>query len=82
MEMPIVNRLSGTMPSDLLESYLDARRAVEQAIMALSAVWPHGRDYQGGNLRNAMHEHAERCRMLRQISGDLSTIAEGITNQL
>jgi hypothetical protein len=82
MEIPNVNRLSGTQPADLLESYIAAKRAVEEAVKALSSVWPHGRDYQQGSIRNAMHEHAERCRQLRQISAELETIAEGIVNQL
>ena len=82
MEIPVVNRLSGTLPSDLLESYMTARRALEEAIKAISAVWPHARDYQGGDIRAAMHEHAERCRRMRQVSAELETIAEGIVNQL
>lgn len=82
MEIPVVNRLSGTMPSDLLESYLEARRTVAKAVDAMSSVWPHARDYQTGDIRSAMHQHAERCRMLRQVMAELETIAEGITNQL
>ena len=82
MEIPQINRLSGTQPSDLLESYMAARKAVEEAVKALSAVWPHGRDYQQGSIRQAMHEHAERCRSLRQVAAELETIAEGINNQL
>ena len=82
MEIPTINRLSGTQPSDLLESYIAAKKAVEEAIKALSGVWPHGRDYQQGSIRQAIHDHAERCRQLRQISAEIETIAEGITNQL
>lgn len=82
MEIPTINRLSGTQPSDLLESYIAAKRSVEEAIKQLSSVWPHGRDYQGGNIRQAMHEHGERCRSLRQVSAELETIAEGIVTQL
>ena len=82
MEIPTINRLSGTQPSDLLERYIAAKKAVEEAIKALSSVWPHGRDYQQGSIRQAMHEHAERCRHMRQVSAELETIAEGIVNQL
>ena len=82
MEIPVVNKLSGTHPSDLLESYIAAHKAIEEAVKALSAVWPHGRDYQGGDIRKAMHEHGERCKSLRQVSAELSTIAEGILTQL
>jgi len=38
MEIPVVNKLSGTQPSDLLESYIVAHKAIEEAIKALSAV--------------------------------------------
>jgi len=79
VEIPVVNKLSGTHPSDLLESYIAAHKAIDEAI---SAVWPHGRDYQGGDIRKAMHEHGERCKSLRQVSAELSTIAEGIMTQL
>jgi hypothetical protein len=29
-----------------------------------------------------MHEHAERCKQLHQVAGELQVIAEGISNQL
>ena len=81
MEIPKVNRLSGTDPEDLLKDHLAARDALEKAIKALSGVWPYSRDHQGGDIQKAMHEHAERCKALRQVSAELETIAEGIMNQ-
>ena len=81
MEIPQINKLSGTEPKDLLKDYLAAREAIETAIKALTGVWPHGRDYQQGSIQKAMHEHAERCKALRQVSAELETIAEGIINQ-
>jgi hypothetical protein len=81
VEIPQINRLSGTTPDDLLKDYVIAKKAVDEAIQALSGVWPHGRDYQSGDIRKAMHEHAERCRALRLVSNELETIAEGILNQ-
>ena len=82
MEIPHINKLSGTDPHDLLNDYLEAKNAIEEAISALSGVWPNGRDYQGGCIRTAMHEHAERCKALRQVVAELQTIAEGIMNQI
>jgi hypothetical protein len=82
MELPIINRLSGTQPSDLLESYIEAKRAVDAAVKAMGAVWPHARDYQGGNIRQAFHEHAERLRHVNQVALELGVIAEGIVTQL
>ena len=60
MEYPHINRLSGTNPDDLLKDYEAAQKACEGAIKALSGVWPQARDYQGGDIRGAMHEHTER----------------------
>jgi hypothetical protein len=82
MEIPTISRLSGTMPEDLLKDYIEAKTAVENALRTLSGVWPHGRDYQQGSINKAMHEHAERCKQLHQVAGELQVIAEGISNQL
>jgi hypothetical protein len=82
MEIPIINKVSGTEPSDLLDAYETVGKAVDRAIKALTAVWPHARDYQGGDIRRALHEHAERCKSLRQVSAELKTIAEGVLIQL
>jgi hypothetical protein len=82
MEMPQVNRLSGTHPPDLIEAYTIAMEAVQVAINCTGACWPNGRDYQGGSIRQAMHEHAERIKHLRQVAAELETIAESISNQI
>ena len=81
MEYPIINRMSGTMPDDLLKDYQLAQKAVEQAIQAIAGVWPHARDYQGGEIRNAMHEHTERCKALRTVALDMQLIIESILHQ-
>ena len=81
MEIPVINKLSGTQPSDLLESYIAAHKAIEEAIKALSAVWPHARDYQGGEIRHAMHDHTERCKALRTVALDMQLIIESILHQ-
>jgi len=81
VEIPTISKLSGTHPSDLLRDYTAAHRAVQAAIEAISGVWPHGRDYQRGDIKTAMNEHAERCRKLRLVAAELSTICEGIVNQ-
>lgn len=81
MELPIVNRLSGTHPPDLLKDYTNAHMVVQRALDVLGGVWPHGRDYQGGSIRNAMHEHAERCKHLKQVLIELDIICQSIINQ-
>jgi hypothetical protein len=82
MEIPHINKLSGTMPSELLETYIDAKQVVSRAIEAVGRVWPNGRDYQGGSINKAMEEHSDRIKRLRQVAAELETIAEGIVNQL
>ena len=82
METPILNRLTGTTPSDLLEQYMNAVRAVKAAGTAMSGVWPHARDYQGGSINVAMHEHAERCRALTKVAGELQIIVDALTSQI
>ena len=81
MEIPTINKLSGTEPSDLLRDYTEALKVVQDAIKVLAGLWPHGRDYQRGDIRTAMSEHADRCKRLRQVAAELSTICEGIINQ-
>ena len=78
MQLPIINKLTGTMPSDLLEDYLKVKRALQQAAEKMSGVWPHGRDYQGGDINAAMREHADRCLRLKQIIAEIDTIAESL----
>jgi hypothetical protein len=82
MEIPRVSKLTGTMPSELLETYIDAKQAVSRAIEAAGRVWPNARDYQGGSINKAMEEHSDRIKRLRQVAAELETIAEGIVNQL
>ena len=78
MQLPIIN-LNGTDRDDLLKDYLTAKRALEDGLKALSAVWPHGRDYQtGGDVQQAMREHADRCKVVRQVIAEIDTIAESL----
>jgi hypothetical protein len=81
VEYPQIDRLSGTNPDDLLKDYALAQKACEEAIKALSGVWPHQRDYQGREIRSAMHEHTERCKALRTVALDMQLIIESILHQ-
>lgn len=78
MQLPIINTLSGTNRSDLLGDYLEAKRALQQALEKMSGVWPHGRDYQRGDINAAMREHADRCKAIRQVIAEIETIAEAL----
>jgi hypothetical protein len=81
MEYPQINRLTGTHPEDLLQDYKIAQKSCEEAIKALAGVWPQVRDYQGGDVRMALHEHSERCKALRTVALDLQLIIESILHQ-
>lgn len=83
MHLPQIN-INGTARSDLLELYLDAKRALDHAVTALHAAEPHGRDYQtypGGGaqiLYAAQREHADRILKVRKVLAEIETIAEHI----
>jgi hypothetical protein len=82
MQLPQIN-INGTAASDLLELYLDAKRALEVAITALSAAAPHGRDYQtyqnhAAVFYAAQREHVARIVKVRQVLAEIETIAEHI----
>jgi hypothetical protein len=80
MHLPQIN-LNGTAPSDLLELYLDAKRALEHAVTALHAAEPHGRDYQTYDNHSTIFyaaEHAARILKVRQVLAEIETIAEHI----
>ena len=78
MQLPIVNALTGTAREDLQRDYLNAKRKLDEALEALSGVWPHGRDYQTGDINAAMREHAERCKRLRSVQAEIEIIAESL----
>lgn len=78
MQLPCIN-INGTDRDDLLKDYLAATLALDKAVEALGAVWPHGRDYQTlsvGAHQRAAEEHAARLVNLRTIRAEIETIAE------
>jgi hypothetical protein len=84
MHLPQVN-INGTAPSDLLELYIDSKRALEAAVISLNASAPHPRDYQYGNAAEsnrifyeAQREHAARIMKVRQVLAEIETLAEHI----
>ena len=79
MQLPIIN-LNGTARHDLLRDHIEALQALQEAIGKLSAVSPHGRDYQTtpGAYEIARSEHADRITKLRQVAAEIETIAESL----
>jgi hypothetical protein len=82
MQYPQIDKVFGTHPEDLIKDYTLAQKACEEAIKALAGVWPHQRDYQGGDIRQATHQHTERCKSLRTVALDMQLIIESILHQI
>jgi len=77
---PYVN-LNGTAREALVEGYCKAAEALHEALDALHAVAPHGRDYQTapcGRFRLAEAEHAARVNALSAVYEDLQALAEAV----
>ena len=78
MQLPIIN-ICGTDQQSLLDQYVLALHALREAIEALNAASPNGRDYQhGGSINAALQEHAVRIVKVRQVLAEIETIAEHI----
>lgn len=69
--------LGGTPRARLIESWCEARNAVESALQLLIQAAPNGRDYPQGPdaYDRARAEHDARITALRQVSEDLLTLA-------
>jgi hypothetical protein len=80
MQLPQIN-INGTDREDLLKDYIEAKRALEAALTALSGIWPHGRDYQTlepGAYQRARCEHAARIRAVGAIVAEIQALAESV----
>ena len=81
MHLPVPN-INGTNREDLLKDHIQAMHALRNAISHVSAIAPHGRDYQTvaepGALYAAQREHADRLKMLRVVLAEIETIAEAL----
>jgi hypothetical protein len=85
MQLPQIN-INGTQASDLLELYVEAKRALGYAVTALNAAAPHGRDYVHGAtyqestriFYEAQREHTARILKVRQVLAEIETLAEHV----
>jgi hypothetical protein len=79
MRHPVIH-LNGTSREALMEQYLDARNAVEEAIVALGKAGPNPRDYYpvAGTFGEAAIEHSARVNALRVVSKQLYLIIEAL----
>jgi hypothetical protein len=77
---PYVN-CNGTSREALLDGYRKAAEALHEALDALHATAPHGRDYQtapAGRFRLAGAEHAARVNALSAVYEDLQALVEAV----
>lgn len=84
MMFPTIH-LNGTSGDELLSQTVDAMLALSDAIKALQAAGPHGRDYyvQGSRVIDAaMDEHIARIEKLEAVQADLVEISESIHAQM
>ena len=74
---------NGTHPDDLLEAYVAAYRAVGQAIEAVQAASPNGRDYcpqPGDAIGAAIAEQRARLEKLNSVAEEMLALAEHVSD--
>jgi len=84
MMLPTLH-LNGTSGTDLMSQTVDAMLALSDAIRAVQAAGPNGRDYyvQGPRVIDAaMDEHIARIEKLEAVQADLVAISESIHAQM
>ena len=84
MMFPTIH-LNGSAGDDLLSQVIDAMLALSDAIKAVQAAGPNGRDYYlHGNsaFPRALAEHEERIAKLEAVQTDLVAISESIHAQM
>lgn len=81
MILPTIH-LNGSDPTVLLAKLENAARALDEAVGALQAAAPHGRDYYPQNsefgpevFSVAQREHIERQAALNTVLGDIEKLA-------
>lgn len=84
LTLPTVH-LNGTDGGTLADLYVQARAKVRDAIEALKAAEPHGRDYytqgDGGAFTRAKAEHLLRLSSLETVESELETLALAVATQ-
>lgn len=71
--------LNGTSREQLHAAYMGAYVCLQQAVEAVRATSPNGRDYYPlGNeaIRDAEHEHRKRLEMLEQVRAEIEELCE------
>jgi hypothetical protein len=81
---PTLN-INGSNGKTLLSQHRAAAKALREAIIAVHAIWPHGRDFQTvpeGVYSVASKQARERCIKLEEVLIDVEAVAEKIYEQI
>jgi hypothetical protein len=76
--------LNGTSREALLRGFADAADAVRDALAAVQATYPNGRDFypQGpGAITQAMGEHRQRVQTLEELRAQFLALAEATARE-
>lgn len=81
MIIPIIHT-NGTSQRELLQQFMDVRRALTLAAEKMSAACPHDRDYYVSNDPQAGHrahqEHTDRQLRLKALIAEYDVLAEAV----
>ena len=83
MTFPVIH-LNGSGADALLENYMNALVAVQEAIVAVRMTAPHGRDYYtkgDGAINDAIREHSNRLLLLESVRHELDALAANVVDQ-
>lgn len=82
-QAPVLN-INGSSYQTLREDYLATIRVIQEAEKKLSAIYPHGRDFQtvdGGLYQKARNEADARLKKIRDVLNEIENIAKQIVDQ-
>ena len=80
---PVLN-MNGASAKSLIDAYVKAIQALDEAATKLAACAPHGRDFQTakpGAYEQARTQHTERARSIENMRNDLESLALAVQAQ-
>lgn len=83
--MPLVH-INGSGKKNLIDGYLTASRAVQDAMVKIAEAYPHMRDYYPLDndkelFKHAQEQHYARIDKLREVATELNALAMGVDAQ-
>lgn len=83
--VPMVH-MNGSGKKNLIDGYIAAARAVNDAMVLICEAYPHMRDYYPLDnsdviFKQAQEQHYTRIDKLREVALELNSLAMGVNNQ-